>query len=244
MTDPHQHRSPLILAHRGLPFEFPENSLSGFRCALAAGADGVELDVTLLADRTPVVHHDADLLRCSQHPGYLRDLHLEALNSISISAAFPDHPTEKIPTLEQAIALLNQHQCWLNLELKDHGLDADRVAAAVVPLLHQFHNPEQLIVSSFSLPLLRACRQQSTRLQLGLLYEALPADWATTATRLNAFSIHPHWQSFDSDQAQAIKAAGLRLYLWTVDQPDSIEQLWPCVDAIISNRPQLFLAQQ
>lgn len=41
---------PLVWAHRGASKICPENTLSAFRAALEAGADGVELDVHLSAD--------------------------------------------------------------------------------------------------------------------------------------------------------------------------------------------------
>ena len=40
---------PLVWAHRGASKICPENTLSAFRAALEAGADGVELDVHLSA---------------------------------------------------------------------------------------------------------------------------------------------------------------------------------------------------
>ena len=43
-------RRPLVWAHRGASKICPENTLSAFRAALEAGADGVELDVHLSAD--------------------------------------------------------------------------------------------------------------------------------------------------------------------------------------------------
>jgi glycerophosphoryl diester phosphodiesterase len=50
-------------AHRGLHgTAVPENSLSAFEGAIAAGL-GIELDVRVSADGVPVVHHDATLLR-------------------------------------------------------------------------------------------------------------------------------------------------------------------------------------
>ncbi len=52
------------LAHRGLwsPDGPPENSLAAFAAARDAGV-GVELDVHVTADGTPVVVHDTDLER-------------------------------------------------------------------------------------------------------------------------------------------------------------------------------------
>ena len=38
-------RLPLVLAHRGVSSEFPENTIEAFGAARFRGADGVELDV-------------------------------------------------------------------------------------------------------------------------------------------------------------------------------------------------------
>lgn len=51
-------RVPLIIAHRGLPREFPENTLPSLSAALNAGANGLEIDLTLTADGRVVLWHD------------------------------------------------------------------------------------------------------------------------------------------------------------------------------------------
>lgn len=48
-----------IYGHRGAPEHARENSIAGFRAAIALGADGVELDVQALRDGRLVVFHDA-----------------------------------------------------------------------------------------------------------------------------------------------------------------------------------------
>jgi len=47
-----------VIGHRGFPVRFPDNSLAGVKAALAAGADGVEIDVRPSADGDWVCHHD------------------------------------------------------------------------------------------------------------------------------------------------------------------------------------------
>ena len=47
----------LVVAHRGHP-QFPENSTEGLKHALHRGAHGVEFDVVMRRDGTPVVGHD------------------------------------------------------------------------------------------------------------------------------------------------------------------------------------------
>lgn len=58
MTEPVQ-----LVAHRGEPDVFPENSLEGFAHALRAGATYLETDVQLTADGVVVLSHDEGLYR-------------------------------------------------------------------------------------------------------------------------------------------------------------------------------------
>jgi glycerophosphoryl diester phosphodiesterase len=51
-------RSFDLQGHRGARGLFPENTLEGFRAALAVGVDTFELDVGMTADGVVVVHHD------------------------------------------------------------------------------------------------------------------------------------------------------------------------------------------
>ena len=52
-----------LVAHRGEPDSFPENSLEGFAHALRAGATCLETDVQLSADGVVVLSHDENLRR-------------------------------------------------------------------------------------------------------------------------------------------------------------------------------------
>ena len=51
----------LVIGHRGASAAHPENTLAAFAGAADLGADWVELDVRRSADGVAVVHHDADL---------------------------------------------------------------------------------------------------------------------------------------------------------------------------------------
>ena len=54
---------PQVFAHRGGCALGPENTIAPFDLGMAAGADGLELDVHLSADGVPVVCHDETLDR-------------------------------------------------------------------------------------------------------------------------------------------------------------------------------------
>lgn len=56
-------RPPLVIAHRGASAACPENTAAAFDAAMAAGCDGIELDIQLSADGIPFVYHDRTLAR-------------------------------------------------------------------------------------------------------------------------------------------------------------------------------------
>ncbi len=95
---------PWVVAHRGYSARYPENTLCAFEAAIDAGADVVELDVGLSADRVPFVLHDATLERTTNGRGPLhahRATELEALDAGSWFA--PEFAGERLPTLQAVL---------------------------------------------------------------------------------------------------------------------------------------------
>lgn len=101
-----------LVAHRGWPARFPENSLTGMRAALDAGARYVEFDVQFSRDAVPVVLHDADLLRVTGRRGtvYLTDYAdirtRRAGEPARFGARFQD---ERIPHLAAMLELIDSY---------------------------------------------------------------------------------------------------------------------------------------
>jgi glycerophosphoryl diester phosphodiesterase len=101
------------IAHRGLwsPDGPPENSLSAFQAACAAGY-GIELDVQLSADGEAVVFHDEALSRMTGVEGRLRDRTAADLAELRLKGS-----EEKIPSLLETLALVG-HRAMVHIELK------------------------------------------------------------------------------------------------------------------------------
>ena len=76
---------PKVIGHRGLPSRFPENTISSYEAAIAAGADMVELDFYCTADGALVCIHDPTLNRylAAEAPVSLAD---RPIRSFSVSA--------------------------------------------------------------------------------------------------------------------------------------------------------------
>ena len=103
------------IAHRGLHSKTtPENSLAAFEKAIDAGY-AIELDVRPIADGTVIVFHDESLSRLTDNDGYVKFLNKDDLKLLSLKGS-----KEKIPTLEEALALINGRVPVL-VEIKNEG---------------------------------------------------------------------------------------------------------------------------
>ena len=102
--------SRLVSAHRGAgaPGELaPEDTLSAFRAAIAAGADLTELDVRLTADEQLVVIHDETVDRTTDGTGAVAELTLAELQALAVDADrfTGDFSCERVPTFAEVLAL-------------------------------------------------------------------------------------------------------------------------------------------
>src|SRR5438093_10081888 len=96
---------PMVVAHRGASADESENTIAAFEAAIAAGADAVEFDVRMTADRVAVVMHDPDVSRTTDGSGLVRDLALADLRRLRIGLR--SGGAEPIPTLDDALACLS-----------------------------------------------------------------------------------------------------------------------------------------
>lgn len=99
---------PVLIAHRGEPGAWPENSLAGYRAALAAGAACIETDVQITADAIPVLSHDPNLLRLTGHNLSIAGNEYRTLSTLP--AGYPERFGERFADLRitrlDALAML------------------------------------------------------------------------------------------------------------------------------------------
>ena len=130
---------PILLAHRGWPGRYPENSRVGIEAALRAGVRCVEFDVQLSADRVPVVIHDASLQRTAGIAGPVSGFDARELAAVSVheparfGARFAGEP---LPSLAEIVALLQDWpQAKAFVEIKRESAEAHGVDATVALVL-------------------------------------------------------------------------------------------------------------
>ncbi|HWQ57629.1 MAG TPA: glycerophosphodiester phosphodiesterase family protein, partial [Clostridia bacterium] len=74
-----------VWAHRGASAYAPENTIPAFKLAIEMGADGVELDVHMSADKKLMVCHDETVDRTSNGSGRIVDMTCQELKQLDFS---------------------------------------------------------------------------------------------------------------------------------------------------------------
>lgn len=235
---------PRVAAHRGGGTLAPENTLAGLRTGARFGHAMVEFDAKLAADNTVFLLHDDTVDRTSNGHGaaaHLRYADLAALDAGTWrDAQFAGEP---MPTLEQAAACCRELGLAANVEIKPcANRDEEtgkRVAEETARLWTGASRPAPLL-SSFSDTALAAARDAAPHLPRGMLYERVPADWREHTAALGCVSLHASHRCLDAALVARIKAAGLFILAYTVNDLERARELvrWG-VDTICTDRIDL-----
>jgi glycerophosphoryl diester phosphodiesterase len=176
--------SKTIIAHRGATALAPENTMAAFEIARRAGITVFEFDVLPTSDDELVVIHDKTVNRTTDGSGNVWEHTLNELQALDAGSWFGNEFLgECIPTLEQVLKFLNEHELKANLELKPTGnaeLDIHTAtltaeALADLPDADALLEEKSLVLSSFSYPALKALKKLNPKLTLNYALEV--EDW-------------------------------------------------------------------
>lgn len=200
----------LVYAHRGLSGRYPENTLLAFREALAAEANGIELDVHATADGVPVVIHDRDVSRTTSGSGKVDEMSLATLKALDAGSG------ERVPTLAEVLRLVGGA---LHLDIEIKGLDAEQ---ATLDVLVEF--PEaRWAISSSNWDILRRIRLLDGNAELWPLAERVDEALLSTCAELASPAVSLWAGDYTETHAAALRDAGLQVVVWTVN--DAAEAL-------------------
>jgi glycerophosphoryl diester phosphodiesterase len=224
---------PYLMAHRGNRVACPENTLAGFRRALADGADIIETDLHLTADGVFVCIHDGTVDRTTDGQGPVAGKRLAEIKALSASCGRPGFEAERIPTLVELASLLPEDVA-LALELKtDRFLEAE-VGRRLAAELHETGVRERTILLSFSLARLQAVQSVAPDLPIGWITISRP--WPLPGVQM----LGPLWPLLLANPAYVAVAHRSGQLVCPLD-PGPDRRLWlyrllGC-DAILSDDP-------
>jgi glycerophosphoryl diester phosphodiesterase len=241
-----RHAHTQILAHRGFASEFvPENSLTAFADALAAGADIIETDIQVSKDGVAFVFHDSDLKRLADIDKDFIDCSSQEILEIDIGFG------KRIPTLEQALLAFPNIQ--FNLDIK-----SDSAVEATTAVIEKLQAHPQVLISSFSerrrlraLSLLSKSVKTSAgtakvlRLYFASLF-GLKELFKSIARGSTAVQVPTRRGLIRFDSPSFIsncKNSNLEIHYWTINSPDVMKKLADLgADGVVTDHCDLALA--
>ncbi len=230
---------PSIVAHRGGGKLAPENTLAAIDVGARYGHTMIEFDVKLSQDGQIFLLHDDTLERTSNGWGVAGELPWDKLLGVDAGSWFGrDFKGEPLPLLSQVAERCKLHGMMANIEIKPTtGTETQtgKVVALAARELWQGQTPP--LLSSFAVEALEAAQAAAPELPLGLLLDEWREDWRELTARLGCVSIHLNHNLLDEARVRALKAAGLRILVYTVNAPQRAKTLlrWG-VDAICTDR--------
>ena len=208
--------TPIIVAHRGLHHEHPENSLAAFAAAWEAGLEWCECDVRGSSDDVPFVIHDETLDRTTRGRG-------------RVDAASSDQLGRLVPTFQQLIESMPSNARLL-VEIKP-GV-SPRTVAATMELCNG-----RCVVQSFDPRILTAAAEIRSGIDLKLLVEDARGPIARQAGPWSG--INTAFKTMHPRIVETLHARKLAVGVWTVNSQADIERILALgVDTIISDEPQ------
>lgn len=223
-----------IIAHRGLPLLYPENSLAGFEAAHRNGIEWLETDISILGDGTVIIMHDDTLDRTTNRSGHLAKLTVADVATTSVGEWFdPVFKAEPVPLLADLIVCLNRTKLNINFELKavvgNRGNElADEVVAQLAEAITQLDPAVQISVSSFNPLMLLKMKAYHPNLEYAVLFEThtLEADWPLIMAAVGARAIHLENEGLSQHVVQTAVSLGYEVNVWTVNTRERANELF------------------
>jgi glycerophosphoryl diester phosphodiesterase len=237
-----------VTAHRGNSGEYPENTMPAFESGIVVGADWIELDIFRTKDGKLVVIHDQTTERVGDRKLSVTDSTHEELLTVDVAVGFrhahggdnASCPPQRIPLLEDVVRLvMRQDRTRLSIQPK-----MDCVAAAVA-LIQAMKAERWVGFNDGSLNFMSEVKQ---------LAPEIPVFWdrggntdiaedIRIAKRHGFNSLVLHQSGVTPEKIQKIKAAGLEVGAWTVNDRAMMEKLLNMgIERLYTDHPQELLA--
>lgn len=233
---------PPIVAHRGGGKLAPENTLAAIDVGARFGHAMIEFDAKLSQDGQIFLLHDDTLERTSNGWGVAGRLTWDELLKVDAGGWYSgEFKGEKLPLLSEVAQRCRQHAMMANIEIKPTtGADAETGSVVALAARALWQGMTAPLLSSFSIDALAAAQQSAPELPRGLLLDAWRDDWRALASRLGCVSLHLNHRLLDEARVAQIKSAGLRILVYTVNDPQRAALLlsWG-VDCICTDRIDL-----
>lgn len=210
-----------IIAHRGIHDnnKTPENSLKAFSLAIDKKMP-IELDIHLTKDNFLVVLHDDNLKRMTNHNIEIETLTLKEIKQYNLLDT-----TEKIPTLEEVLYLVNK-KVLIDIEIKS----TKRINKIITSLLNALENYQgEIIIKSFNPKIVKETKRRTNKYPVGLLLSTNTNKKLYNSIAKSNIFIQYSKPDFLALSKKLIERKNLQKYMkkipiliWTIENKDEI----------------------
>ena len=203
-------RTPFNVAHRGLPNEYNENSVSGTLAAIEAGATHVELDCYLTTDGEIVFMHDAGLARTSTGTGNIETYSSAELKNFRLKQFYD----EAIPIFADIAGALKKTDAVLVLEIKSQKTE---IVNALKAKLEGSGIENQIVVISFHESQIRAMKEILPQIPVADLNGSSSDSLKAILKRsgVNNSGIDYNFNALDEEKINGLIVRGFIPWTWT-----------------------------
>lgn len=235
----------IYIAHRGESYEALENSLSAFNLAWNQNADAIEIDVQLTLDNEIVVLHDRNTKRIF---GVSKEISSEPLAELKrLNSRFHKGKgwlNEKIPTLQEVLkSVPTGKQIFIEIKCGVEIIPKLKNVIESFPALKS-----QIKLIGFDVELMSQIKKSFPQYEVfgnksigALKMISTRNGWQkliSSAKKNNLDGLNLSYSNcLNQNAVDKIKSNNLKLFVWTVDNPNIAYRLFKLgVDGIMTNR--------
>lgn len=227
-----------FVAHRGASYLAPENTLASILLAWDLNADAAECDVMLTSDTQVILCHDKNTKNLTGESYVVSETPWEQLSQLHIQTSeshLPAYKNEKIPLLKDVLATIPEDR-MLVIEIKT----GPEILPFLKGVVDRHWNSGEIAFISFNFDAVRQAKS---------IYPDVPCYYLATfrndakkniqrAVEYNLDGLNLRHAIIDQKLSAAIREAGLDLWCWTVNDPETAQKMKDMgVSAITTDRP-------
>ncbi|HON59257.1 MAG TPA: glycerophosphodiester phosphodiesterase family protein [Smithella sp.] len=237
---------PVVIAHRGASAYYPENTQPALIGAIDLGADMVEFDVQLTADKEVVVFHDEKISRCTDGSGKISDYTLAQLKKFDAGSWFnKKFRNTRILTLTEALDIC-RNKIAVNIEIKAEAVNRmffGGIEEKCLKTVAQAGMTNHAVFSSFEPRAIMHLKEIDGNAPVAVLFEKkhyddqLPSQ-IVKLLGADAFNCSP--SQLGKKWLEDLRAHDLPVNVYTVDSPKIMRRLLgQGVSGIFTNKPDV-----
>lgn len=222
-----------IVGHRGASHDAPENTLPSLKLGWEQNADAVELDIFLTKDGKIVVIHDDNTKRTAGVDKRVDEQTLAEVRSLDAGRWKGEQwAGTRIPTLEEVLAIIPAGK-GLFIEIKC----GPEVLPELQAVLDRSGKRGQVVIISFGFDVVEQAKKRFPEVPVYWLYgfserekqaygNPTLADLIAKAKSAGLNGLDVNYQgSFGKEFVEQLTAAGMKLYVYTVNAPEDARRL-------------------